>query len=273
MKIIELTLPTSAKDFKVEEKLGFAKSLVFKVSSIFSDLINNAQLVFSQALLKFKSLRKLNTSERLRQGNTGYDSTVRPDSGKSKKFLRVPKVEMPSKKVRNIFFVVLIGVALFAVGSRVVGRSEAQDTRMEVMGAKSVQELNKELTFPLRTVEGEEVSNFKFEVINAEKRDEIVVKGQRATAIKGRTFLIITLKITNNYSSPIEINTRDYIRLSINGNEDEWLAPDIHNDPVAVQAISTKFTRVGFPVNDSDSNLVLRVGEIEGEKESINLEI
>jgi len=103
--------------------------------------------------------------------------------------------------------------------------------------------------------------------------DEIVVKGQRATAIRGRTFLILTLKITNGYTRPIEIDTKDYVRLSVNGNRDEWLAPDIHNDPVLVQATSTKFTRVGFPVYDSDSDLLLRVGEIEGKKEFIELSI
>jgi hypothetical protein len=42
---------------------------------------------------------------------------------------------------------------------------------------------------------------------------------------------------------------------------------------VEVQAISTKFTRVGFPINENDSDLKLRVGEIEGEKETIPLEL
>ena len=100
--------------------------------------------------------------------------------------------------------------------------------------------------------------------------DEIIVEGKRATTVKGRTFLIVTLKITNEYTQSIDMDTRDYVRLSVEPNQ-EWQAPDIHNDPVQVQAISTKYTRLGFPINETDKNLILRVGEINGTKEEIPL--
>lgn len=107
---------------------------------------------------------------------------------------------------------------------------------------------------------------------SAELQDEIVIKGQKANAVKGKEFLIINLKLTNNYSKTIQINTRDYIRLSVN-KSDEKLAADIHNDPVEVQAISTKYTRLGFPIDETDKNLTLYVGEINGKKESITLNL
>lgn len=167
-----------------------------------------------------------------------------------------------------VFFVIL---ALF-VGARVVSLiSRPPDSRVEVLGAKASQTINRERFFPLRDGAGTEVSQIKFAIESAELRDEIVVKGQRATAVKGRTFLILNLKITNDFNQAIEINTRDYIRLSVNGATGERLAPDIHNDPVEVQAIATKYTRVGFPVNDSDKNLLIHFGEIGGEKEQIPL--
>ena len=133
--------------------------------------------------------------------------------------------------------------------------------------------MNKEYVFPLRNEDEEKIAEIKYFLEKVELRDEIIVKGQRATAVKGRTFLIFTLKITNEYKSDIEIDSRDYVRLSVNGNADEWLAPEIHNDPGEVQAISTKFVRLGFPINDSDSNLVLRVGEIDEEKQEFPLDI
>lgn len=185
------------------------------------------------------------------------------------------KFKLPSKKLSKTLLIIVIAVVSVYGLARLIGAigsSRGVNQKAEVQGAKAVKDINRELSFPLRDGNDEEVSSIKYFVEKAELQDEIIVKGQRATAIKGRTFLIITLKITNEYDGAIEIDTRDYMRLSVNGNEEEWLAPDIHNDPVEVQAISTKFTRLGFPINDTDENLVLRIGEISGEKEKITLE-
>lgn len=141
--------------------------------------------------------------------------------------------------------------------------------KIQVKAAKATQTINKEFQFPLKSDKGEEVSKIKYEIETAELRDEIIVKGQRATSVAGRTFLILNLKIVNEHNQAIEINTRDYVRLIKNNKTSELLAPDIHNDPVEIQAISTKYTRVGFAINDSDRDLAIRIGEIKGEKEDI----
>lgn len=145
------------------------------------------------------------------------------------------------------------------------------DQKIQLPNAKKTQNLSREFTFPLKNEKGDEVSKFKFIIENAELRDEIVVKGQKATAIQGRTFLIINLKVVNEHNQAVQINTRDYVRLTINDKQEEMLAPDIHNDPVEVQAISTKFTRVGFPISDTDKNLKLHIGEIKGNKTTVDL--
>ncbi len=168
-----------------------------------------------------------------------------------------------------IVFIAIIGLSrLFGGGSNTATSSQQE---VQVKGATAETEIGKEFAFPLTDEAGEEVANFKYLISSVELRDEIVVQGQKATAVKGRGFLIINLKITNDNDQPIELNTRDYIRLSVNGDKDEWLAPDIHNDKVEVQAISTKNTRLGFPISDSDNQLILRVGEIDGEKEEIEI--
>ena len=146
--------------------------------------------------------------------------------------------------------------------------AEQKDERIEVKGAKATSEINREFTFPLVDENGEEVGTIKYSIEDAELRDEIVVKGEVAKAVTGRSFLIFTVKVENDYNRTVKINTRDYLRLSVNGSE-EKLAPDIHNDPVEVQAISTKYTRLGFPINDSDTNFSLQVGQINGDKELI----
>lgn len=150
--------------------------------------------------------------------------------------------------------------------------SSNSDGRFDIKKPLASQTLNKQFEFSLKDENGKEVSKLKYIIQEVEKRDEIIVKGERASAVTGRVFLVLNLKIINNYDKTVNVNARDYLRLIIN-NSSEKLAPDIHNDPVEVQAISTKYTRVAFPINENDNNLVLQVGEIAGSKQQIKLNL
>lgn len=131
--------------------------------------------------------------------------------------------------------------------------------------------LNRDFTFPINDQNNREIAKITYTLDKAELTREIIVQGEKATAAPGRAFLIINLKVKNDFNQPIEVNTRDYIRLTIKDNPD-LLAPDIHNDPVAVQAISTKYTRIGFPVDENQKSFQLHVGQIRGEKTIVDME-
>jgi hypothetical protein len=183
---------------------------------------------------------------------------------------------MPDGNFKNIFaklFLIFAGLVVIGGAFYFMSRpgSAQADTRVTIEKAKASQTLNREFNFPLKDDKGKIVTTIKYTVQSAELHDEIIVKGQRASSVKGRTFLIIALKITNDYDKSVDIQSKDYIRLVVNGNDKEPLAPDVHNDPVTVQAQSTKFTRVGFPINDTDKNMSLRVGELDGTKETVAL--
>jgi len=176
-----------------------------------------------------------------------------------------------------------IGIVIVLVGLVIIyrvvseGKEETKTTgengRIELVQARAEQSLDNRFSFPLKDGDGEEVSRVEILIDKAEIRDEIIVKGKKVTSVKGRTFMVLNLKIKNEYDKTIQVNSRDYIRLSVNGNEEVWLAPDVHNDPVEVQAISTKPTRVAFPIDEGDSRFVLQVGEVNGEKDRIELNI
>lgn len=167
-----------------------------------------------------------------------------------------------------LFLVFVIGIKRIQSASTHVSTFGGE--KIEAPQPKAKQTLNREFSFSLKDDKGKDISKVRYIIESAEIHDELILKGQRAKAVKGRTFLILNLKIKNDFKQGIKINSRDYLRLSMN-KASEHLAPDVHNDPVEVQAISTKYTRVGFPINESDKNLVLQVGEIEGKKESILL--
>jgi hypothetical protein len=168
--------------------------------------------------------------------------------------------------------IILLSGKLLQGSAKNSPKAAETDQRTTIAGPRASAVVNKQMAFSISDDKGKEVTKLQYNIQSAEIRDEIVVKGTRAVAISGRTFLILNLKLVNSYDKAININARDYVRLVVNGNTNELIAADIHNDPVNVQAISTKDTRLGFPINESDlNNLSLRVGEIKGNKETISL--
>lgn len=184
------------------------------------------------------------------------------------------------KSVKKILFAVLPVLVVIVLITVIAQAFRSQSSVQSVLPAsatnagyiKSTDPILKSFTFPLVDDKNKKIGDFTYEIQSAELRKDIIVKGQKATAIDGRIFLIINLKIKNNLEQGLQINTRDYIRLMINNNREDLLAADIHNDPVEAQAISTKYTRIGFAFDEkSAKNIKLIVGEINGDKQEIEL--
>jgi hypothetical protein len=207
-------------------------------------------------------------------GNFGSMFTSTRDSGVSVTSRFGRGGNMKKNIVKILILAVALGLVVWGGKTLANNRTVTTDPRIDIKPPKATQKLAKEFQFPLKNEKGETVTNIKYSIETAELHDEIITGGKRGTSVKGRTFLIIPLKITNTYTQSIEIQAKDYVRLIVGGKESEPLAADIHNDPVTIQALSTKYTRIGFPINDSDrNNLVLKVGELSGQKQSIKLEL
>ncbi len=173
----------------------------------------------------------------------------------------------------TILAVILIWT-LFQAGSflqKALSKNAAPtDNRVQISGPLETRTLNKELEIPIKDNSGKVVTSIKYDLQSAELRNEIIVQGQKMVAVKGRTFLIFNIKLTNDYDKQIDVNARDNIRLVFPGS-DEKIAADIHNDPVSVQPTSTKLTRLGFPINDTSKSLTIFLGLVDGPKQSISL--
>ncbi len=168
-----------------------------------------------------------------------------------------------------VLLVLIIGlVKLNPFQGNVAGVSTSKTA---IKDALSTTAINREFSFPLTDDKGETVGQIKYIIESAELRDEIVIKGKKAYAVDGKVFLVLNLKIVNESNKNIAMATKDYTRLIVNSNEAEPLSPSIHNDPVTVDAISVKPTRIGFSVNKEDKDLKIKVGEIQGEKTTIDI--
>jgi len=214
--------------------------------------------------------------------NTSQNNSFPGAGMKPKKFQRFFK--KPRMLPFIIIAVIVFVIAIVGIGS-VIRKSTTNVTptsastttsnsqQVNVPKPVATEALNKNFAFPLKDATGKVVSNIQYEIQSAEMDNQVIVKGEVATAITGKTFLILNLQITNNYDKAVQLNTRDYVRLIVNGNTDEKLAATIHNDPVDVEPISTTFTRIGFPISTNTTSLALEVGEIDGPKQTIPLTI
>ena len=163
----------------------------------------------------------------------------------------------------GLFLLLLIGFAL----KTATQTPSASTDRPEVGKPYASQPVDKSFSFPIKDETGKKVSTIKYTIEVAELRNEIVHKGQLVPIIKGRTALALNIKLTNNFNKPVNVNVRDYVRLSVNGKNEKF-APELHNDPVESQAGSSRNTWAGFVINETDSKLVLHIGEYVGENAS-----
>lgn len=222
-------------------------------------------------------LHLMNTKEFTTRYSRSFTAAV-SRTGSLSKVRNIQRIDLSNIK-RNHFVYALLAV-LF-IGTFLAGRflapnsggfASSGDIREDVPAPVATQELNKSFSFPLLDQNGKEVAKIQYTLESANLQDAFVYQGKLAKAVKGRTFLIFNLKITNPYDKTIQINSKDYLRVRM-GNSNEQLAPEIHNDPVEIQANSTKYTRIGLPINDTEKNINVTIGELNGKKETVSLNL
>lgn len=115
-------------------------------------------------------------------------------------------------------------------------------------------------------------SPIAFTIKNAEKTDRVIVKDQTFVAKNSKMFFILNLELKNETIQPLNILPGDLIRLTYNGDQTNKYAPDLHNNLVLVAPISTKLDRVGFVIPGDARDIKLHVGELEGNKDGVQVE-
>ncbi|HVZ11564.1 MAG TPA: hypothetical protein VG965_00910 [Patescibacteria group bacterium] len=224
---------------------------------ILIDNIDTAKIKFSELLFTF------------------YNSARQEGEAAGKFLSRASLPKFDKKKSLQVaipvFVVIILVIGIVSVFKKSPNQAVAGVQTSNVTAVKT-EDINREFKFPLKDDKGKSIGEFTYRIVSAEYRHQIVVKGQTATSVQGRGFLIINIELVNSMSQGLSINTRDYIRISVNNNDKQWFAPDIHNDPVEAQAISTKETRVGLAINDSDRDIKLQIGEIDGKKTIVPVE-
>lgn len=237
------------------------------ISLPFADLLNSYSILKQKIQNTFILFQEAGANASFATKRVFGSSLSTMNRGFKRNFKKLLMVVVPL-----ILVVILVTVVVQALKPRQNGTNTSAVLASNKIYTKSSQPINKEFTFDLKDEAGKSVGKFSFIVQKAELTNEIIWKGERGKAVEGREFLLVYLKIVNNNKDGFNLQTRNYVRLFVNGNKEEKLAPELHNDPVEVQAISTKYTRVGFTINTDDRDPVLVVGDIDGKKQEIPLQ-
>lgn len=178
------------------------------------------------------------------------------------------------KKEKMVFVGILLFIGLL-LGIYFVGQyksSTNSSSQVNLSQPYITKQINQSFSFPIKDSSGNQIAAFTYTMQSLNLQNEIIIKGQKAEAIQGRTFLILTIKVTNPTQHTLSLNSRDFVRISLDNSKDR-LAPSIHNDPIIIQPISTEYSRLALPINTTTKQVTLFIGEITGVKKSISISL
>lgn len=179
-----------------------------------------------------------------------------------------------NKKLWVVIGVVILVVAfgavrLFAKAKPQVAGTQTSNTSIasESSNAKATAEVGK--TFDFTAINVNKVQKpVKFTILKVERKDQIMVQGEVQVAPKGADYLLVRLEIENPHTERLAIAPSDLVRLEDSG---KFFAPDYHNGNVVLDPISTKKELIAFVVKQDANNFSFQVGQLDGDKQKVEI--
>lgn len=181
-------------------------------------------------------------------------------------------------KFKKLLIVVIGLIALSTIGYRLFSgiSKTASVVNPKVIGATSAQkvELNKVMDFEIQTINdsGQFLSKkdkIKFIITEAELKDSIKVKGEDRKVSDGQKYLILRIELQNDTPDRLAIISSKYVRLI--GLEDKKFSPDFHNAMIAIDPLSVRRDLVAYIVNSDSKTFKFQIGDLEGDKQIIEI--
>lgn len=176
-----------------------------------------------------------------------------------------------SSKLFKLLFVLLIlfvGYRLI-VKPRLLKREVPGQIPAPTKPAKATTQVGRSFEFPAAKVGKKGEEEVTFTIVSAELKDEIRVKGAQRKADKGKLFLLLKLEIENETPDRLSLTSSDFVRLV--GEAEKKFAPDFHNATIIIDPLSVRKDLVSFIVEEKIKSFKFLVGELEEEKETVEV--
>ena len=177
------------------------------------------------------------------------------------------------REKKRLLLIIGIAVVILILGVSIFGRTDKTGGGVSVSSdnsAKVKATVNIGKTFEFKAVSAaKETKPVKFTLISAERKDEIKVKDEPRSAPAGKDYLLIRIEIENGLTERLAILTSDRIRLV--GNNGKSFASDYNNGTVVIDPLSVRRDIVAFVVDEKTKKFTFSVGELDGEKQKIEI--
>lgn len=179
--------------------------------------------------------------------------------------------------ILGFVILVFLGFQLFNNNKKLISNSsgsEQQDPKQIVSESDNKVDINREFEFNVSAIndQGQILKNqekIKFKLIEAELKKDIKLKGESKKTNDGQKYLILRIELQNDSVNRVAIISNKYIRLV--GDGEKKFSPDFHNAMIAIDPLSVRRDLVAYIVNDNVSNFTFQVGELEGDKQPIEI--
>jgi hypothetical protein len=186
-------------------------------------------------------------------------------------------IKFPDYKNTKVAYGALALVVILIIGAGLYfamfkGNSSA-DTSNQIVSENGVSApLNKKLNFPIKDRSGKDTGNqLVVNFTSVERSEKILYKGRPLLPRKSKDFIVINIEIENSTKDRLTVRPADFMRLVM--PDGKQFAPDIQTDPIKVEPLSIKRTRTVYIVNDNQRDLKFLIGEINGNRETVEVKI
>lgn len=178
-------------------------------------------------------------------------------------------LDMIEKYGKKLYIVlgVLVLIVLFLILSNKNKSGSRSSQASVITKPKAIVKIDKNFDFNAVNKKAEKKS-INFSVVSVERKDEIRVKGVVKRSSEDRDYLLIRLELNNGSTEKLAITPSDFIRLEVNG---KLFAPDYHNGRIIIEPLSVKKDLVSFVVDSAAKNFSFLVGELDKEKEKVQV--
>lgn len=188
--------------------------------------------------------------------------------------------QLPSFKVFKKYLYIFAGLVILGVlGFKVLTYKKPvtpkkTDPKTVVSASEQKVILNRDFEFkiPMINDQGQLLSKqgkVKFVLTDAELQNEIKLKGETKKTNNNQKYLLLRIELQNDTSDRLAIISNKYVRLI--GNDGKKYSPDFHNAMVAVDPLSVRRDLVAYIVNNDAKNFTFQVGELDGQKQPIEI--